>query len=130
MYVIMNYIIRCFKNKTQNFSIWKPVLNNFKRHWERLVMTLKTIFLFFKLSWRLFICCTKWKITHGLLNFHYTVEHVYSDTPRDQGNMSDCTGCWKTQVFFLVNRNVHKINKRRNCVYLIWFDLIWWWRMV
>jgi hypothetical protein len=30
-----------------------------------------------------------------------TVEPVKSDTPRDQGNVSDCTRCWKTQVFFL-----------------------------
>jgi len=24
-----------------------------------------------------------------------TVEPVYSDTPRDQGNVSDFIGCWK-----------------------------------
>ena len=27
------------------------------------------------------------------------------DTPRDQGNVSDCTACRNTQVLLLVNRN-------------------------
>ena len=27
-------------------------------------------------------------------------ESVYSDTPGDQGNVSDCTECWNTQVLF------------------------------
>jgi pullulanase/glycogen debranching enzyme len=27
------------------------------------------------------------------MKFNYTVEPVYSNTTRDQGNVSDCTGC-------------------------------------
>ena len=27
-------------------------------------------------------------------------EPVLSNTPRNQGNVSDCTGCWNTQVLF------------------------------
>jgi hypothetical protein len=27
-----------------------------------------------------------------------TVEPVYSETPKDHGNVSDCTGCQNTQV--------------------------------
>ena len=34
----------------------------------------------------------------------YTVEPVLPDTPRDQGNVSDFTGCQNTRVLFLVNR--------------------------
>jgi hypothetical protein len=30
----------------------------------------------------------------------YTVAPVLSDTPSDQGNVSDCTGCQNTQVLF------------------------------
>ena len=30
----------------------------------------------------------------------YTVEPVLSDTPSNQGNVSDCTGCQNTQVLF------------------------------
>jgi len=32
--------------------------------------------------------------------FQGTVKPVQSDTPRDQGNVSDCTGCRNTQVLF------------------------------
>jgi len=28
------------------------------------------------------------------------IYNVYTDTPRDQGNVSDCTGCQNTQVLF------------------------------
>jgi hypothetical protein len=31
----------------------------------------------------------------------------------------NCTGCWNTQVLLLVNRNLHKFNKRRNFASLI-----------
>ena len=34
----------------------------------------------------------------------YTVEPVYSATPRDQGNVSDCTGCRNTQVLFYLTQ--------------------------
>jgi hypothetical protein len=37
--------------------------------------------------------------------FGGTVEPVQTDTPRDQGNVSDCKGCRNTQGFILVNRN-------------------------
>jgi len=30
----------------------------------------------------------------------HTVEPVYSDTPRNQGKVSGCTGCRNTQVLF------------------------------
>ena len=30
------------------------------------------------------------------------MEPVLSDTPRDQGNVSDCTGCRSTQVLFML----------------------------
>ena len=32
--------------------------------------------------------------------YGYTVEPVYSDTPRDQENVSECTGCRNTQVLY------------------------------
>jgi hypothetical protein len=35
-----------------------------------------------------------------MLSNVYIVEPVKSDTTRDQGNVSDCTGCWNTQVLF------------------------------
>jgi hypothetical protein len=34
----------------------------------------------------------------------------------------NCTGCRNTQVLLLVNKNLHKFNKRRNCVCLIIWD--------
>jgi hypothetical protein len=34
-----------------------------------------------------------------MLSNVYIVEPVKSDT-RDQGNVSDCTGCWNTQILF------------------------------
>ena len=33
-----------------------------------------------------------------MLSNVYIVEPVKSDTTRDQGNVSDCTECWNTQV--------------------------------
>ena len=42
--------------------------------------------------------------TRKCVGLYRMSEPVLSDTPRDQGNVSDCTGCWNTQRFFLVNR--------------------------
>jgi len=30
----------------------------------------------------------------------FTVKPVKYDTPRDQGNVSQCAGCWNTQILF------------------------------
>jgi hypothetical protein len=47
-----------------------------------------------------------------------------ADTPRDQGNVSDCTGCHNTQVLFLLTEILHSFyldgthlgqNKSRVC---------------
>jgi len=42
--------------------------------------------------------CNKFLINR--YQFLYTVKSVQYDTPRDQGNVSDFTGCQNTQVLF------------------------------
>ena len=45
-----------------------------------------------------------------------TVEPVKSDTPRDQGNVADCTGCRKTQVSFWLTEIFTYLTWGRNYV--------------
>ena len=58
------------------------------------------------------------------LYYLYTVEPVLSYTPKDQGNVSDWTGCWKTRVLLLDSINLQKFNNGRTFASLIdvgWF---------
>jgi hypothetical protein len=70
---------------------------NLTKHW----ISMCSVWDILLEMWVVKFCIEYW----GHSYLVYTVEPVYSDIPRDQRNMSDCTGCRNTQGFILVNGN-------------------------